>query len=305
MITYENNKDPKKHWNTINKILHKKYEIILPDTPNIAELAQRFSDFFRDKIETIRATFSGNCYKLIKPSSEAPELSSFDLVSEQHIEKLITTSANKSCSLDPIPTFILKDCLDVLLTPITCLINYSLQEGAVPDDFKLAHVTPLLKKATLDKNMQNDYRPVSNLSFVSKLVEKVVAEQLKSHLNQNALANNDQSAYRKFHSTETALLKISNDLHSTMDKKEVAALTLLDLSAAFDTIDHSTLFDTLTNWFNIQGSVVNWLKSYLTNRQQQIKLGKISSNPSALPYGVPQGSVLGPLLFTMYTEALH
>ena len=99
--------------------------------------------------------------------------------------------------------------------------------------------------------MQKHYRPVSNLSFVSKLVEKVVAEQLKSHLNQNALANNDQSAYRKFHSTETALLKMSNDLHSTMDKKEVAALTLLDLSAAFDTIDHSTLFDTLKNWFNI------------------------------------------------------
>ncbi len=89
-----------------------------------------------------------------------------------------------------------------------------------------------------------------------------------------------------------------------MDRKEVTALTLLDLSAAFDTIDHHTLFETLTDWFNIQGSALSWLKSYLTNRHQLIKLGKISSNPSTLPYGVPQGSVLGPLLFTMYTTPL-
>ena len=99
----------------------------------------------------------------------------------------------------------------------------------------------MLNMKPLSSNMQKNYRPVSNLSFVSKLVEKVVAEQLKAHLTQNALANTDQSAYRKFHSTETALLKISNDLHSTMDKKEVASVTLLDLSVAFDTIDHSTV----------------------------------------------------------------
>ena len=159
-------------------------------------------------------------YTPVKPPYEAPIVSSLAPVTEQQIEKLILSSKNKTCSLDPLPTNILKACLDVLLTPITCLVNYSLQEGSVPDLLKLAHVTPLLKKPTLDKNTHKNYCPVSNLSFIFKLVERVVSDQLKSHLTQNSLANVDQSAYSKFRSTEMALLKISNDLHLTMNKKE-------------------------------------------------------------------------------------
>ena len=126
----------------------------------------------------------------------------------------------------------------MLLTPITNIVNYSLQEGSFPSCFKTAHVTPLLKKAGLDKNILKNYRPVSNLSYISKLIEKAVAKQINEHIAHEGISNENQSAYRAFHSTETALLKIQNDIATSMDKGAAVGLVLLDLSAAFDTIDH-------------------------------------------------------------------
>ena len=149
-----------------------------------------------------------------------------------------------------------------------------------------------------------NYRPVSNLSFLSKILEKVVASRLNSHINSSHTSNNYQSAYRKFHSTETALLKIYNDIISSMDDGRVTALTLLDLSAAFDTIDHTILLRRLGNWFGVSGKALDWFKSYLTGRSQRIKLGNCLSSRSDLSVGVPRGSVLGPLVFTLYTTPL-
>ena len=125
-------------------------------------------------------------------------------------------------------------------------------------------------------------------------MEKVVANRLQSHINKNDLANPLQSAYRQFNSTESALLKVQNDI--AMSKGEVTVLTLLDLSAAFDTIDHTTLTKRLSNWYGITGPALDWFSSYLKVRCQQ-KIRDILSDPVTLTYGVPQGSVLGPLLF--------
>ena len=150
-----------------------------------------------------------------------------------------------------------------------------------------------------------NYRPVSNLSFLSNILEKVVASRLNSHTNSSHTSNDYQSAYNKFHSTETALLKIHNDLLSSMDDFRVTALTLLDLSAAFDTIDHTILLRRLDNWFGVSGKALDWFKSYLTGRNQRIKLGNCLSSRSDLSFWVPQGSVLGPLLFTLYTTPLN
>ena len=168
----------------------------------------------------------------------------------------------------------------------------------------MAYVTPLHKKPSLDRNILKNYRPVSNLSFISKLIEKVVAKQLNEFILHKGLLNANQSAYKSSHSTETALLKIQNDIALSVDSGKAVALTLLDLSAAFDTIDHSLLYDCLHDWFGLDGTVLSWIKSYLSNRKQKIKIGDSFSEAVILPFGVPQGSVQGPLLFTLYTSPL-
>ena len=147
----------------------------------------------------------------------------------------------------------------------------------------------------------NNYQLVSNLRFLSKVLEKVLVNQLNSHINNSNTSNQYQSAYRKFHSTETPLLKIHNDILSSMDAGKITPLTLLDLSAAFDTIDHTILLSRLDYWFQVTGKALDWFKSYLTGRCQRLKLGDCLSSKTDLKFGVSQGSVLGPLLFTLYT----
>ena len=146
-----------------------------------------------------------------------------------------------------------------------------------------------------------NYWPVSILSFLFKVLEKVVVNQLNTHINSSNTSNQYQSAYRKFHSTETALLKIHSDILASMDAGNVIALTLLNLSAAFDTIDHTILLSRLDDWFGVTGKALN---SYLTDRCQRIKIGDCLSFKADLKFGVPQGSVLCPLLFTLYTTPL-
>ena len=237
------------------------------------------------------------------PKSNSSALTSFEPVSEDDILKILRSSNTKSCDLDPIPTALVKECADFLVTPITNIINYSLKEGSFPNCFKTAYVTPLLKKPNLDRNLLKNYRPVSNLSFLSKLIEKVAAKQLNNYIDSEGLSNVNQSAYRRLHSTESALLKIQNDIAASLDSGKAVALTLLDLSAAFDTIDHDILFNSLRDWFGVDGTVLRWIRSYLSNRKQKVKLGNSFSDVFSLPYGVPQGSVLAPLLLP-FTQPL-
>ena len=156
---------------------------------------------------------------------------------------------------------------------------------------------------SLDPNCLKNYRPVSNLPFLSKVIEKVVLSQLLQHLNANNLLGVYQSAYRAGHSTETALLKIVNDCLLALDDGKVSVLTLLDLSAAFDTISHDILLQTLAS-FGIQDTALEWFMSYLHNRSQIVAVKGARSEPQHLSVGVPQGSVLGPLLFAVCTQAL-
>ena len=166
---------------------------------------------------------------------------------------------------------------------------------------KEAIVTPLLKKASLDPDILKNYRPVSALSFISKVIEKIVASRLCHHMQSHNLYEMKQSAYRKGHSTETALLRIQNDLLNEADKNRASCLVLLDLSAAFDTIDHNILLTRLADNVGLCGVPLKWFASYLTGRKQTIKAGSATSNATYLTCGVPQGSVLGPILFTVYT----
>ena len=186
--------------------------------------------------------------------------------------------------------------------PITNIVNQSLKEGVFPSAYKTAHVIPLLKKPSLDKNDLRNYRPVSNLSFILKVVEKVVAYRLLTHLELNDLSNPNQSASKKNHSTETTLLKITSEISTNMEKKRVTVL--LDLSAAFDTIDHDALLKLLSSWSAISGIELDSIQSYLYDRGQTVKIGENLSDSYTIKFGVPQGSVLGPILFTLYTTPL-
>ena len=152
--------------------------------------------------------------------------------------------------------------------------------------------------------MLKNYRPVSNLSFLSKLLERVVLLQLTDHVSRNNLLERNQSAYRQNHSTETALLHITNCLLESTDQGRVSILSLLDLSAAFDTIDHNILLvlERLHTTFGISGSALQWLRSDILDRFQVVVVNSISLAPQRLDFGVPQGSVLGPLLFVLYTQ---
>ena len=146
---------------------------------------------------------------------------------------------------------------------------------------------------------------MSGLSFLSKLVERIVAAQIRSHMDSHDLGNTFQSAYQVGHSTETALLCTKNEIHLALSKGIPTALVLLNLSAAFDTIDHDTLLSRLSAKFGFAGSALKWFRSYLQDRFQSVKIGFCLSNLFKFKFGVPQGSVLGPLLFSLYTRSSH
>ena len=206
-------------------------------------------------------------YNTVHPPFDPPKLTVF---TQDEIGKVIIKLPTKSCLLDPLPTFLIKECIDILLPSITKLVNCSLREGLVPDGFKKAVVTPLIQKASLPVEDLKNYGPVSGLSFISKLVERVVAKQLVDHIHRHGLDNSYQTAYKSGHSTETALLSIKNYIHLSLSRGEATALALLDLSAAFDTIDHSTLLSCLLDWFGVGGSILECFSSYLTERFQSV-----------------------------------
>ena len=191
-----------------------------------------------------------------------------------------------------------------LIGPLfTSVINESLQTGDFPQDLKEAVVKPLLKMANLDL-IDKNYRPVSNLEFMGKTIECAVTSQLTQHISENSLLELMQSVYRSGHSTETALLKVKTDLLHAIDHQVVVCLILVDLSLAFDTADHCMLLGRLEVYFGIKETVFEWIRSYLTGRTQKVSVGKVMPSPVALSFGVPQGSVLGPILFILYTSPL-
>lgn len=278
----------------------------LPTVHDPKDLPQLFATFFTNKIDQLRATLDQTPFTPSPPSppfSGSP-LSSFKPVTADHVKNLIKKMSIKTCELDPLPSVLLSDCIDKLLPAITDIINTSLSSGVFPENFKSAIVRPLLKKPNLDHNELRNYRPVSNLPFLSKLLERIVLEQLNEHLSLNVLMPDYQSAYRPHHSTETALLRITSDLLNATDDGEVSALVLLDLSAAFDTLDHRILINRLCYTFGIRDSSLRWFQSYLQNRFQTVVVDQHSAEPASLSCGVPQGSVLGPVLFTLYTQPL-
>ena len=170
---------------------------------------------------------------------------------------------------------------------------------------KEAALTPIIKKEALDHELYPSYRPISNFRFVNKAIEKVVAaRRLNEHLNNGDLMELFQSAYRASHSTETALTRVHNYVLRAIDDGQCVIFVLLEPSAAFDTVDHSILLNRLNHCFGIRGKALTWFQSYLLNRSQFVYVKNERFSSRCLKYGVPQGSVLGPMLYCMYTAPL-
>lgn len=295
-------KTPTRLWRSLTTLLQRDKRTADDIAPSCND-ADSFLRFFDEKVKAVRATTAGR-QPPTATSVHDESLSTLAACCEDEVRKLIMESPTKSCPLDPIPTFILKELVDTLLPFVTATINASLREGRLPASQKHAVVTPLLKKVGLDADELKNYRPVSNLTFLSKLVERVVASRLVGYLNMHGLMPELQSAYRRHHSTETALLKVLSDIYSAVDRREVVLLALLDLSAAFDCVDHSILLDRLRTKFGIRDKALDWIASFLLGRSQQVSYRGRLSAVLQLLYGVPQGSVLGPLLFLLYAAEL-
>ena len=165
-------------------------------------------------------------------------------------------------------------------------------------------MTPILKKRCLDHYALNNHRPVSNLCSIAKIQEKLVLSKVSSYLNSRYLCSTCQSAYRPGHSTETALLKVANDLFLSLNKGNIYVLALLDFSSALDTIDHPILVHRLHTDFGSTDAVLQWISSYLTDGTYYESLSNHRSAFAPVHSGVPQGSVLCPILFTMYVKPL-
>ena len=273
-------------------------------------LCNGFSDFFRDKINSLKATINlqfGNSSADVLYADPRHTGESFSLIQPPTVEevtKLISAMPAKSSPVDNIPTSLIKSCVDLFAPLITRLATLSFRDGVFPEVYKIASVTPLLKKKGLDRDSPANFRPISNLHTISKILERIFLSKIIDHIEQSPNFNRAQSAYRRGFSTETALLRLLNDVYSAADGGHRSLLVLLDLSAAFDCIDINTLERRLEHTFGFTGAVLSWLRSYLNNRSQFVRVGEVKSSTSPCKFGVPQGSVLGPLFFSLYVAPI-
>ena len=167
----------------------------------------------------------------------------------------------------------------------------------------MAIVRPLIKGPNLDTELKN-YRPISNLSFLSKIVEKAAQLQLQEHFDQHSLLPKHQSAYRQYHSTETTLLNICDNILKNMEDGKCTSIVSLDLSVAFNTVNHTILLEVLNCYFGITEHALSWISSYLSSRRFQVQVGHLTSKMVEIDFSVPQGSILGPILFNCYASTL-
>ena len=315
--------DNKNMYVILNNLLHNNVKS-LPACDSVSDLCNSFAQFFNNKVAKIRGDLVKNSdvvQDVANPSDvnhNVVAFESFKPVDTEDIEKIVRSASNKSCVLDTLPMWLFKDNMEIMCQALKVIVNESFASGVFPSRLKEAIVCPVLKKSTLDKNVLQNYRPVSNIRYYSKIIEKIASIQLQDHLRAHGLQEEYQSAYRAQHSTETALLRVKTDILTEMDNGRAVFVVLLDLSAAFDTVDHQILLDCLSTNFNITGVALGWIRSYLLDRSFRVSTGgdlsvsedaegSGSTEPAVskkvnLEYGVPQGSVLGPLFFVLYTN---
>ena len=296
----------------LNNMLGKRDRNTLPDFTSEKELCNDFETYFVSKVSNVRNSITCNSSHInnatnstVTPQEAKNSFGSFSTLTEKNLLDVLSSLTNKHCELDIIPTPLFKKCSKQLMPYLLYMINTSLLSGKFPTCFKTSLVKPILKNASYDRNTMSNYRPISNMCFLSKVMEKCVLNQLLSHLECNNLFCDVQSAYRQFHSCETAIAKVSNDIFMNLDRNDSTFLIFLDLSSAFDLVDHSLLLKRMQEHFYVTETVYHWFLSYLTGRNFSVKINCSISNGMIVLYGVPQGSILGPILFLLYISEIE
>ena len=300
--------DNNKLFGILDGLLGKESSYVLPQCHSEILLANKFKDFFLKKIEDISSNFELSFVE--RPFSLIPDFplnpfDSFAPISLADMMTLIRKSKKTFCDNDPfdLRLFEFDEICEPLAQYFCGIVNHSFDSGLFPVSEKFAVVRPLIKGKN-DPDQLASYRPLYNTSFLSKVLESAALSQLLTHLNNFESFPKVQSAYRKFHSVETAMCKIYNDLIIRKYSGECTILVLLDLSAAFDTIDHDLLKKDL-KILGLGGKALSWFESYLENREFCVNIGRQFSDRARMRTGIPQGSVLGPVLFIIYTIELY
>ena len=285
------------------KALFQVVDKLLSTPTNITEpliSSDVLADFFISKILKIRSSITQTVANDLPPPDVPIPMTSFPFTSVEEVSKVILSSNKTFSPLDPFPSKLIPSISDILVPHLVELFNNSFKTGIFPQKFKHAYVKPLLKKPNLDPEVSSNYRPVSLLPFFSKVLERLVKSRILDHMSKFVTSEIFQSGFKECHSTETALLSVTNELRLSADAGDVSLLVILDESAAFDTLDHEIQIKRLHDFLGLDKEALKWCNSYVSERSFQVQQGTDTSTSSPLHYGVPQGSVLGPLLFRIY-----
>ena len=272
--------DTRSLYSVLNNMTENKKENPMPPDVDEETLCEEFADYFLSKIENIRQLFR-DVEPNDPPQTEVPLLRRFSCLTVSEVRDVVMSMKTKTCELDPMPTHLIKEKLSLFLPAITKIVNLSLDRGEFDQTWKNALVKPLLKKSGLALTHKN-YRPVSNLQFISKVIEKAVLQQFLKH--SEGIIPDYQSAYRKDAGCESVLQKLSNEILWAMENQECLAISLLDLSAAFDTVDHELLLCVLKQTYGIRDLALQWYDSYLRPRTFTVAINDKKSAPRNLEF---------------------